>query len=75
MSRITVEVTDEQHHKIKVLASLQNKTIKELVLDSLFDDSSRKYNRETIRAMEDVESRKHLNSYKTVSELFDKLGI
>jgi len=75
MSRITFEVTNEQHHKIKVLASLQRKTIKELFLESLFKNASRKYNAETMQAMEDIENKRNLTSYKTVDELFDKLGI
>lgn len=75
MSRITIEVTEEQHHKIKVMASIQKKTIKELVLDSILEYQNQQYNHQTLRALEDVKNNHNLNSYKTVSTLFNKLGI
>lgn len=34
MSRISIDVTAEQHKKLKALAALQGKTIKEFVIDS-----------------------------------------
>lgn len=34
MSRISIDVTDAQHQKLKALAALQGKTIKEFVLAS-----------------------------------------
>lgn len=36
MSRLTVELTDEQHHQVKAMAALQGKSIKQYVLDKLF---------------------------------------
>jgi phosphotransferase system HPr-like phosphotransfer protein len=36
MSRITIEVTEQQHQRIKALAALQGKSIKEYALQRLF---------------------------------------
>ncbi len=36
MSRLTIEVTEQQHQSIKALAALQGKTIKEYALQRLF---------------------------------------
>ena len=36
MSRLTIEVTEQQHQKIKALAALQGKSIKEYALQRLF---------------------------------------
>lgn len=36
MSRLTIEVTEQQHQHIKALAALQGKTIKEYALARLF---------------------------------------
>ncbi|MDY6937146.1 MAG: antitoxin [Cyanobacteriota bacterium] len=36
MSRITVEVTEEQHQQIKAMAAVMGKSIKEFVLERLF---------------------------------------
>lgn len=41
MSRLTIDMTDQQHHSLKALAALQGKTIKQYCLERLFpgDDS------------------------------------
>lgn len=75
MSRITIDVTDEQHHKIKVLASLQKKTIKALLLEGLSENFKKSYNAETLQAMEDIKNKNGLNSYNTVDELFKELEL
>ena len=36
MSRLTIDVTDEQHQSLKALAALQGKTIKQYALERLF---------------------------------------
>jgi len=72
MSRITFEVTEEQHHTIKALAVLQKKTIKALVIDALFNKKNVP-NLETIEAIEDIENRRNLITYETVDMLFEKL--
>jgi hypothetical protein len=36
MSRLTVDLTDQQHRALKASAALQDKTIKDYVLDRLF---------------------------------------
>ncbi len=37
MSRLIIEVTEQQHQHIKALAALQGKSIKEYALERLFD--------------------------------------
>ena len=36
MSRLTIEVTEQQHQRIKALAALQGKSIKEYAIQRLF---------------------------------------
>jgi len=36
MSRLTIDMTDQQHQSLKALAVLQGKTIKQYVLEHLF---------------------------------------
>ncbi|MEM6963578.1 MAG: antitoxin [Bacteroidota bacterium] len=36
MSRLSIEVSPEQHQQIKALAALQGKSIKDYILDKLF---------------------------------------
>lgn len=36
MSRLTIDMTDQQHHSLKALAALQGKTIRQYALERLF---------------------------------------
>ena len=36
MSRLSIEISPEQHQKIKALSALQGKSIKDFILDKLF---------------------------------------
>ncbi|WP_426576006.1 antitoxin [Xenorhabdus stockiae] len=38
MSRLTIDITDQQHKNLKALAALQGKTIKQYTLERLFPD-------------------------------------
>jgi hypothetical protein len=73
MSRISIEVTDDQHTKIKIMASLQNKTIREFIIENIFSESKREFNQATIKAIEEVKQNKSLNTYTSVESLFAKL--
>lgn len=39
MSRLTIDITDQQHQSLKALAALQGKTIKQYALERLFSDA------------------------------------
>lgn len=39
MSRLTIDVTDQQHQSLKAMAALQGKTIKQYALERLFPTS------------------------------------
>lgn len=36
MSRLTIDITDQQHQSLKALAALQGKTIKQFAIERLF---------------------------------------
>jgi hypothetical protein len=40
MSRLTIDVTDQQHQSLKVMAALQGKTIKQYAIERLFPSAS-----------------------------------
>ncbi len=40
MSRLTIDVTEQQHQSLKVMAALQGKSIREYVLERLFPPAS-----------------------------------
>jgi hypothetical protein len=41
MSRLTIDVTDQQHQALKAMAALAGKTIKQFVLEKLLPDTSK----------------------------------
>ncbi len=40
MSRLSIDITDQQHQRLKAVAALQGKTIKQYALERLFSDQS-----------------------------------
>lgn len=40
MSRLTIDVTDQQHQSLKALAAVQGKTIKQYAIEKLFSPAS-----------------------------------
>lgn len=40
MSRLTIDITEQQHQSLKALAALQGKTIRQYAIERLFPDAS-----------------------------------
>ena len=74
MSRISIEVSDDQHAKIKVMASLQNKSIKDFIIENIFQESKKKFNKSTMDAIDEIQNEKNLNIYDSVENLFSKFN-
>lgn len=73
MSRISIDVTDEQHQRLKALAALQGKSIKEFVLASTLgsqDENAAMAELEAIlrKRLEDAEG--GATSTRKVEEIF-----
>jgi uncharacterized protein (DUF1778 family) len=41
MSRLSIEITSEQHKKIKALAAIQGKSIKDLIIDRVINANTK----------------------------------
>ncbi len=72
MSRISIEVHEDQHAKIKIMASLQNQSIKDFIIDRIFNEPGKEFNQATIEAIEEMQNEKSLNIYNSVDALFAK---
>ena len=76
MSRISIDVTSEEHQKLKALAALQGKSIKDYVIERTLGaekDSSKAAALEELEALSDERIRSAENgavSRRTVRELF-----
>ena len=77
MSRISIDVTDAQHQKLKALAALQGKTIKEFVLASTLeqaDDDAKQalHELETLLELRLNRAKTEGYSTRTVEEIFQQ---
>ena len=76
MSRLTIEITDQQHQSLKALAALQGKTIKQYALERLFPgdtDGERAW--EELKTLMNTRVNEGLTgklSTKTVGEILDE---
>ncbi len=78
MSRISIDVTDAQHQKLKALAALQGKTIKEFVLASTLeqaDDDAKQALHELETLLDRRLKRAKTEGYstRTVEEIFQQV--
>ncbi len=73
MTRLSIEITPEQHQMIKVMSSLEGKKIRDWVIEKLFPpqlkSGKKKYRQETIQAIIDAENGKNITSYTSLDEL------
>jgi hypothetical protein len=76
MSRLTIDITDQQHQSQKALAALQGKTIKQYALERLFPgdaDAERAWEElKTLMNMRVNEGLAGRLSTKTVGEILDE---
>lgn len=76
MSRLTIDITDQQHQSLKALAALQGKTIKQYALERLFPgdtDGERAWEElKTLMNTRVNEGRAGKLSTKTVGEILDE---
>jgi hypothetical protein len=76
MSRLTIDITDQQHQSLKALAALQGKTIKQYALERLFPgdtDGERAW--EDLKTLMSTRVNEGLSgnvSTKTVGEILDE---
>ncbi|MBB5041124.1 antitoxin [Shinella fusca] len=76
MSRLTIDITDQQHQSLKALAALQGKTIKQYALERLFpgdEDAERAW--EELKTLINTRVNEGLVgrlSTKTVGEILDE---
>ena len=76
MSRLTIDMTDQQHQSLKALAALQGKTIKQYALERLFPgdaDADRAWKELKAQLGERIQDGLAGNvSTKSISEILDE---
>jgi len=76
LSRLTIDIPKKTHKRLKAMAALKGKSMREYVSDLITQDVYKKIpNEETLKAIAAVEKSKDLVESKNAQELFDKLDI
>jgi hypothetical protein len=78
MSRINIEIPNDDHQKLKILAAVSGSSIKELVLsaikEKIYVGLEQRPNDLTLKAFAEVDSGDGITTHQTLSELFQDLG-
>jgi antitoxin component of RelBE/YafQ-DinJ toxin-antitoxin module len=77
LSRITIDIPKIDHKKLKAIAALTGKSMREIIITSIEEHlkTAKILNKETRKAIEDAEKGKGLTKAKNAADLFKKLGI
>ncbi len=77
LSRITIDIPKESHKKLKAMAAILGKSMREIVIESIEKNllNTKNPNKKTLQAIKNVEKKKGLVKAKDASDLFKKLGI
>ncbi len=77
LSRMTIDLPNEDHKRLKALAAVLGKSMREIVAEWIHGNlySENTPNAETLKAIESVEKGKGLIQADDVADLFRKLGI
>ncbi|MDX8430244.1 MAG: hypothetical protein SNF33_00305 (plasmid) [Candidatus Algichlamydia australiensis] len=77
LSRMTIDLPAEDHKRLKTLAAILGKTMRELVAEwihgNLYTENSP--NATTMKAIENVENETNLVECENEKDFFDKLGL
>ena len=76
MSRISIDVTSDEHKKLKTLAALNGKSIKEYVLERTLGESEEEALRELEQMLDERIRRTRVGpvSRKSASEIFNEVA-
>jgi len=77
LSRITIDIPKKSHKRLKAMAAVLGKSMREIVIESIEERFHRDAvpNNETLKAIKSVEKGQDLIEAKNVEDLFKKLGI
>ena len=72
LTRVTIEISEAQKKKLRVLAALYDMTVKELILDRTIGSEP---NKETLKSFRDYENNVNITRYKNLEDLWKDLKI
>jgi len=71
MPRLSIEISETEHRKIKALAALSGKSVREYVIERVFPNKNP--STDTLNAINDAITERNLSSYASVEALMDEI--
>lgn len=68
MTRVTIEITDQERQQLKILATINNLSLKDFILQKTIGDSDKKPNKQTLKAFDDVKKNKNLTKHSNFNK-------
>lgn len=68
MTRVTIEVTDQERQQLKVLATINNLSLKDFILQKTIGDVGSKPNKQTLKAFDDAKKNKNLTKHSNFNK-------
>jgi ribosomal 50S subunit-associated protein YjgA (DUF615 family) len=77
LSRITIDIPLANHRRLKALAAILGKSMRDIVVDSIEQhlEKIKVPNKKTLEAIANIEAKKDLVEAKSIEDIFKKLGI
>ena len=77
LSRITIDIPKESHKRLKAMAAILGKSMREIIIESIEEHlyGADSPNKDTLKTIEKVEKKKDLIEATDAEDLFKKLGI
>ena len=77
LSRITIDIPVADHKRLKAMAAILGKSMRDVVMDSIKEHlhQVKVPNKKTLKAIANIEAGKDLVQAKDIEDLFKKLGI
>jgi len=79
MSRINIEIPDEEHQKLKIISAINSTSIKDFVLEAISEKINsqllKKPNTETLEAFKETDAGIGITKHNNLEDLFKDLGL
>lgn len=77
MTRLSIDISDELHHFLKIHTAYKNDTIMNYVREAIYArvEQEKELNQESIKALEESRLGLNINKYSTYKEMYKKLRL
>ncbi len=74
-TRLSIEIPVIEHKKLKALAALRGTSVKDLVLNCIYETLYKEPNEMTKKVLKEADEGKNLIHYKDIDDMLEQFGI